>query len=236
MSPDWRTARLSTSRFWTPAEGRLKRARCPKPWAAGHSVRWRSRLSCYRATPRAPVLLAPRPEVACPELKKSQADCKVGLPLAAGLDASDHPARVRRSFPKRRAKIAERTRSVDAATKSPRLEIRLDPTMRASWSSSSVNFIELGRKRRVANSVGNAERRQAAKGRPSVHRGRLRAEPDYSLPAPGEDPDRNNRGSPGGRVLGNPQTERPPAVPGSASRVSLEPARRPSDPCRRDAS
>jgi len=37
-----------------------------------------------------------RPEVACPELKKSQADCKVGLPLSAGLVASDHPARARR--------------------------------------------------------------------------------------------------------------------------------------------
>jgi hypothetical protein len=83
--------------------------------------------------------------------KKSQADCKVGLPLPAGLDASDHPARAPPSSPKGRAKIAERTRSLDSRTKSSRLEIKLDGTMRPSWPSSSANFIELRRKRRVAN-------------------------------------------------------------------------------------
>lgn len=151
MPPDWRTARLPTSRFWTPAEGRLKHARWPKPWAAGRSVRLAFSVILLSGDPARAGTARARPEVACPELKKSQADCKVGLPLSASLDASDHPARARRSSPKGRAKIAERTRSVDSATKSPRQEIRLDGTMRASWPNSSANFIERGRKRRVVN-------------------------------------------------------------------------------------
>ena len=151
MPPDWRASRLPTSRFWTPAEGRLKHARWPKPWAAGRSVRLAFSVILLSGDPARAGAARARPEVACPELKKSQADCKVGLPLSASLDASDHPARARRSSPKGRAKIAERTRSVDSATKSPRQEIRLDGTMRASWPNSSANFIERGRKRRVAN-------------------------------------------------------------------------------------
>lgn len=104
MPPDWRTARLPTSRFWTPAEGRLKHARWPKPWAAGRSVRLAFSVILLSDDAARAGAARARPEVACPELKKSQADCKVGLPLSSSLDASDHPARRSTIIPERTPK------------------------------------------------------------------------------------------------------------------------------------